>query len=370
MEKVIINTKDLLNNIDIVKRTVEKNSKGNNTKIIGVVKGNGYGLGIIELSNILIENGIDILAVSKIEEALKLRDNSIKDEILLLSSTCLQSDIELIIKNNITPTIGSIESLEAFNKVAKKLNKKLQVHLMLETGFGRSGIKYNEVSEFAKTYKKCNNIEIYGIYTHFNSSFLEKRKNVDKQYKEYIKIVDKLKQLKIEAKMLHVCNSSAVFKYPEYYLDAVRVGSAFTGKMSTKEKFGLKPVGDFQTSISQIEKIDRGQTIGYGKMFKARKDMKVALLQSGYNSGIGLKIYDNNHRFIDKLRNANNDFKKFITTPKIYAKINNRNYEIISAVRMNDIMVDVTNTDIKVGDSVILKTNLTFVDTNIERRYI
>ena len=133
---------------------------------------------------------------------------------------------------------------------------------------------------------------------------------------------------------------SATFRSAEYYLDAVRVGSAFTGKMSTKEKFGLKAVGEFETNVNQIEKITKGQTIGYGK------------------------------RFVDKLRNTYHDVKNFIKTPKIYANINNRNYEIISGIRMNDIIVDITNSTIKPGDKVKLKTNPVLVDTNIERRYI
>lgn len=370
MEKVVINTKDLLNNIDIVKKTVKNNSNNKKTKIIGVVKGNGYGLGLIQLANILIENGIDILAVSKIEEAVELRKNNIDNEIILLSSTSIESDIEILIKNNITPTIGNIDSLEKFNKIATDLDRKIKVHLMLETGFGRTGIKYSDISKFISSYKKCSNIEIYGIYTHFNSSFLENRKNVDKQYKEYIKIVEELKKNNITANMLHVCNSSAVFKYPEYYLDAVRVGSAFTGKMSTKDKFGLKPVGELETSVNQIEKISKGQTIGYGKMFVAQKDMDVAIIQTGYSSGVGLQVYDNNTRFVDKLRKTYHDLKNFIKTPKIYANINNRRYEIISGIRMNDIIVDITDSKIKPGDKVTLKTNLVLVDTNIERRYI
>lgn len=370
MEKIIINTKDLLNNINIVKQTVKSNSTKKSPKIIGVVKGNGYGLGLIELSNMLIDNGIDILAVSKIEEALKLRENNIKNEIILLSSTSIENDIELLIQNDITPTIGNIDSLEKVDNIAKKLNKKVKIHLMLETGFGRTGIRYTEVNRFVKSFKKCNNIELYGMYTHFNSSFLEDRKNVDKQYKEYIKIKEELEKNDIEAKMMHICNSSAVFKYPEYYLDAVRVGSAFTGKMSTKEKFGLKAVGEFETNVNQVEKIAKGQTIGYGKRFVAKKDMDVAIIQTGYSSGVGSQVYDNNTRFVDKLRNTYHDVKNFIKTPKIYANINNRNYEIISGIRMNDIIVDITNSTIKPGDKVKLKTNPVMVDTNIERRYI
>lgn len=370
MESVIVNTKDLLNNIKIVKNTVKENSNTKEPEIIGIVKGNGYGLGLIELSNVLIENGINTLGVSKIEEALELRKNNIDKQIILLSSTCIKEDIEKIVNSNITPTIGNIESLLAFEDVCKKLDKKINAHLMIETGFNRTGIKYSDVSKFVKEYEQCKYVNIYGMYTHFNTSFLEDRKNVDNQYKEFIKVVDKFKILNVNPKMLHVCNSSAVFKYPEYYLDAVRVGSAFTGKLSTKQNFGLKPLGEFETFISQVESINKGQTIGYGKRFKAKKDITAAIIPTGYSSGVGLEVYDNNFNFVDKLRNSYHDFKSFIKTPKKYVAINNRNYEIISSIRMNDMIVDVTDSTIKPGDKVTLKINPVLVDTNIKRKYI
>ena len=110
MKKFIIKKEDLINNINIIKKIAEENKtndEGVPYKIIGVVKGNGLGIGIVELSKLLVENGINTLAVATVEEALQLRQAEINAEILMLSSTTLEDEIEQLIENNIILTIGS-----------------------------------------------------------------------------------------------------------------------------------------------------------------------------------------------------------------------------------------------------------------------
>lgn len=113
MESLIVSKDNLKHNIEVVKNYVYEHRINNTPRIIGVVKGNGYGLGLIELSNFLIDNGIDMLAVSKVDEAVKLRENNIMCDILLLSSTTIQQDARKIIGNDIIPTIGSFRKFKS-----------------------------------------------------------------------------------------------------------------------------------------------------------------------------------------------------------------------------------------------------------------
>ena len=108
MKTLVVETQKLRDNLKIVREIVAKNNK--ETKLIAVIKGNGYGLGLVEYAQFLVDNGIEFLAVATVEEAIRLREKGIKEDILMMSSTAVKEDIELLIKNNIILTIGSKES--------------------------------------------------------------------------------------------------------------------------------------------------------------------------------------------------------------------------------------------------------------------
>ena len=130
---LVIEKQDLKHNIKQIKEYAKKiNDK---LKIIAIVKSNGYGLGLEEYANFLIDNGIDYLAVASTEEAIKLREAGIKADILMMSSTAIEQELENMLKNNITITIGSTEAKEALIKNIKRVNKKPKIHIKIDTGF-------------------------------------------------------------------------------------------------------------------------------------------------------------------------------------------------------------------------------------------
>lgn len=371
MNTLVINKEDLRHNINKIKEYAKKSGQddaGKDVKIIAVVKGNGYGMGIVEYTKFLIDNGISMFAVSTMEEALKLRKEGIKEEILMLSSTAIEDDVRTLVKNKIILTIGSKEDIIIAEKIGKEENQTIRVHLKIDTGFGRYGFVYSKRDEMVEALKNIQNVKIEGTYTHFSISFFDE-KYTKLQFKRFIDVIEVLKMNKIETGMLHVCNSSAFVKYREMHLNAVRIGSAFLGRLSFENNVGLKKIGYLESAVSEIKDLPKGFNVGYSNTYKTKTETKIAVIPCGYMDGINIINNRDMFRTIDKLRYIVRDIKDFFKKQKIYIKIKDKNYEIIGRIGTYHIICNISNSDIKIGNKVIINVNPKFVDSIIRREY-
>lgn len=371
MNTLVINKEDLRHNINKIKEYAKKSGQddaGKDVKIIAVVKGNGYGMGIVEYTKFLIDNGISMFAVSTMEEALKLRKEGIKEEILMLSSTAIEDDVRTLVKNKIILTIGSKEDIIIAEKIGKEENQTIRVHLKIDTGFGRYGFVYSKRDEMVEALKNIQNVKIEGTYTHFSISFFDE-KYTKLQFKRFIDVIEVLKMNKIETGMLHVCNSSAFVKYREMHLNAVRIGSAFLGRLSFENNVGLKKIGYLESAVSEIKDLPKGFNVGYSNTYKTKTETKIAVIPCGYMDGINIINNRDMFRTIDKLRYIVRDIKDFFKKQKIYIKIKDKNYEIIGRIGTYNIICNISNSDIKIGNKVIINVNPKFVDSSIRREY-
>lgn len=194
MKKLMVSRKDLKNNLKIIRKRLNslgKDDLGNRPKIIAVVKGNGMGLGLVEYSKFLVNHGIDFLAVANIEEALALRQAGISEEILMLTPTQKEKELENLIKNKITLTISSEEQLEVAEKIAKTQENEIKAHIKIDTGFGRYGFLYSHQKEILQIFKMCDKIKVCGMYTHFARPMDEKF--TEKQFQRFLDVVKFLK---------------------------------------------------------------------------------------------------------------------------------------------------------------------------------
>ncbi len=366
MAKLIIEKEDLRHNIDKIKSYICSNE--NKTKIIAVVKGNSYGLGLIEYTKFLIDNGISFFAVSTIEEAIKLRENGIEEKILMLSSTAIESDVELLINNNIIITIGSKEDIEIAEKIGSKLNKKVQVHLKIDTGFGRYGFIYQEKEKLLKMFKGLKCINIQGTYSHYSNSYYDD-KYTEEQFNRFIETTKYLKENSVELGILHICNSSAALKFKEQHLDAVRIGSAFLGRLSFTNTLGLKKIAYLEATVSEIKDVPKGFNIGYSNIYKTKNTMTLATIPVGYMDGINVKSDKDMFRLVDKIRYISEDIKRLFKKQDMYVKINDSNCKILGRIGTYHVICDVTNKNVNIGDIVKININPKFVDSNVRREY-
>ena len=372
MKRLLIKKEDLKHNIDIIKDIAKKNISDENKnpiKIIAVLKANAYGLGLVQFANFLLDNNINFFAVANLEEALELRKSGFKNDILMLSSTSIKEEVTKLIENDIIITLGSKEAFEVADKVACEKDIIIKAHLKIDTGFGRYGFLYNNPSEIIDVINSSSNIQIQGTFSHFSSSFSSNSQYTDIQFKRFTSCVDYLNDNKIDTGMLHICNSCAFLQYPKYHMNAVRLGSAFLGRIPIKNIYGLKKIGQFETQVSEIKYLPKGHNIGYGNRYETKDKMKIAIIPVGYMDGFNVKTKDISFKFIESLRYLYNDFKRFIKKEKTYVTINGKNYKIVGVTGMYNTQIDITNSNVKVGDIVKIDISIRNINPTIERKY-
>lgn len=371
MNTLVIEKQDLRHNIEQIKKLANKtgkDDKGNPIKIIAVVKANGYGLGIVEYTKFLIDNGISFFAVATVEEALQLRKAGIKEDILMLSCTAIKEEVEKLVQNDVILTIGSKDDVEVVSQVGEEQNRTIRTHLKIDTGFGRYGFVYNNRDEMIEVLKGMNRIKIEGTFSHFSISFYDD-KYTKKQFQRFIDCIEVLKMNEIETGMLHICNSSAFLKFPNMHLNAVRIGSAFLGKIASSNTIGLKKIGYLEAQVTEIKKLPKGYHIGYSNSYTTPKEMKVAIVPCGYMNGVNLKEGKDMFRMIDKMRYLSESIKAFFKKQAIFVKIKNDNCKVLGRIGTYHVICDITQKDIKIGDKVIFSISPKLVDSNIRREY-
>lgn len=376
MKVLEISKDNLRHNIKLIKNKVEKESP--NVKIYAVVKANGVGLGLIDYTKFLIENEINSFAVARYEEAMNLRKAEITEEILMLTPTINKNELQLLIQNDITLTIGSLEEIkilkEAIEKVKSENNKKtefkkVKIHVKIDTGFGRYGFIYSDLMSILSAFKSINeDIEIEGVYTHFSETRDEKWTNL--QYDRFVEVIEFLKKNGYEPKYLHCCASSAFLKYPKMRLNAVRLGSVFQGRTLMKNT-GLIKIGKFKTSIVEIKTLPQGYNISYGKTYKTKNETKVAVIPVGYMDGLNQGNKRDNFKFSNNIIAVLMEIKKIFKDNRFDAKINGKNYKIIGRLGMYHAIIDITGAeDIKVDDIVSLDITPLQTNDEIRREYV
>lgn len=370
MKKLTISRKDLKNNLQIVKNrlySLGKDDSGNFPKIIAVVKGNGMGLGLVEYSKFLVNNGIDFLAVANLEEALALRQAGIKEEILMLTPIAKEKELARLIENEITLTISSKEQIEIVEKIAQSQEKSIKAHIKIDTGFGRYGFLSTNLNDILESFKMCDFLKITGTYTHFAKPMNEKF--TKKQFEHFIGVIEFLKKEGQNPGLLHCSESTAFLKYNSMNLNAVRLGSLFQGR-TLIEVPNLVKIGQVKSSIQEIKSVPKGYNISYGNMYRTKKETKIAIIPVGYMDGLNMKKARDIFSFKENILSVGIEIKKFFKENRLKVLINDKKYNIIGRIGMYHAVIDITGSDVSLKDEVILDIPPMHVNSMIRREYI
>ena len=256
------------------------------------------------------------------------------------------------------------------NKKAEVAGKVVQAHLKIDTGFSRFGFLINNhvALQISEALASLRNIEITGTYSHFAESYANDKTKTEKQFEKFLEDVKLLNAHNVNTGMLHICNSSAFFKYPNMYLDAVRIGSAFTGRLQISEVTGLKRVGYLESEICEIRDLPKGSEVGYSGTYVLKEDAKVAIVEAGYEAGVGVSGPRDSVRLIDKARMLKSALSNFGKDGRMFVEINGKRCLVLGRVGMKNMMVDVSAIKAETGDKVKIPINLIFANSNIERQ--
>lgn len=308
------------------------------TKVMAVVKADGYGHGDIRVARVLLENGVDFLAVSNIDEALSLRNSDellgFSFEVLILGYTPLKF-AKILSDNDIQQTLISLEYAKALQRICVKSDIKLRAHIKVDTGMSRLGVSDTSFEDVVAMYN-LEGIEIAGIFTHLSSAdglddgSIEFTKLQQDRFDVLIKKISK-EDASIKIGKVHLQNSAGVITITNAY-DYARIGLMLYGIAPMQsDRIELKPVMSLYSEVAMVKEIDKDVAISYGRHFVADKPMKVATIPVGYADGYPRGL-----------------------SKKGRVLINGKFANILGNVCMDQIIVDVTEIDVKMGDVVTL----------------
>lgn len=280
-----INLDHIAYNVRSVKETLPGNQQ-----LIAVVKANAYGHGDAQIARVAIEEGADMLAVAFLDEAMALREKGIMHPTLVLGAVS-----PLYIKEashqRIRLTIPNVEWLEEVMQQCSGLQSPLYVHLKVDTGMGRLGIRtLKEMEKVALLLQGSSNIILEGVFTHFATADELDNRRYNAQYDAFKKMVDYLNTLGFCPAYIHSANSAALLRFPQDTFTAVRLGIAMYGLSPSAEMkqvlpFSLKEAFSLHSRIVHIKKVKKGDTISYGATYEAEQEEWIGTVPIGYADG-------------------------------------------------------------------------------------
>lgn len=317
-------------------KNIEQNMKAicsalpENVRALAVVKADGYGHGASQAAMAAIRGGASMLAVASVEEGVSLRKDGIMAPVLVLGAV-IGYDVRKGVEYDLIQTVCSPEMVTMCEHAAKEMKKKAEVHLKIDTGMGRIGIRTeDERDEILTTLQKSPHVNLSGVFTHFSDADdgEEGEQYTQKQFQRFMEMTAVFPETVIR----HCCNSAAIHRHPEMYLDMIRAGISLYGYPPVKTDLPLKPCMRWTATVSYVKELPEGSCISYGRTWRSEKPVTTATITCGYGDGY--------HR---------------CAAEKAHVLIHGKKAKILGRICMDQMIADVTDIpDVTAGDEVIL----------------
>ncbi|TKJ31527.1 MAG: alanine racemase [Chloroflexi bacterium B3_Chlor] len=327
----------IANNVRQLKRMV-----GDGVGIIATLKGDAYGHGAIKVARTALANGVDMLGVACLSEAVTLRRADITAPILILGYTPAWQAREAVL-NDVTVTVFSLDVARALSRAADDLNSEVRVHVKVDTGMGRLGILPHEVLDFVREAKDLPGLVVEGIFTHLAIADIPDAHNVQgwgreytrKQLRSFQGVLQELEASGVHIPHIHAANSAAIIAFPESHFNMVRPGIAIYGLDPSSQiprPAGFEPALSFKSQVAQVKELPSGSYVSYGCTYRTEAPTRIAVIPVGYADGF---------------RRGPHNWGEVL--------VKGRRAPLVGSVCMDQSMIDVTDIPgVRQGDEVVL----------------
>jgi alanine racemase len=332
MRKLTIDLNNVAHNLNTMRNLV--NASGTQVKIMGVVKADAYGHGMLQVARKIEAEGVDYIGVADLSEAQTLRSAGITSRILAWLHDP-EDDFVAAIKHDIDVAVSSKEQLLRVQKAAELASKPCQIHIKVDTGLSRNGVTIDELEDLLVSTKRAiadGHVQTVGIFSHLSSTGVKE----DLAQIERFELALSMAQTQgVEFELRHLTASDGTLSYPQAHYDMVRIGIGLYGLSPFSDnraaEFGLKPVMCAEAKVVQTKRVQAGEGVSYGYLYRTPKETTLALVPIGYAEGLP--------------RNASG---------KAQVCINDKLYTILSRIAMDQFVVDVGDDSVSPGDRVVI----------------
>jgi alanine racemase len=307
-----------------------KSKLNTSTKLLCMVKAASYGSNATKIGHFLEHLGVNYLGVAYPNEGIELRENGVTLPILVMN--CEEESFASCIEHNLEPAIFSLRQLESFIQQLILLGEtNYPIHVKLETGMNRLGFVENDINALVQKVQSQPEIFVKSVYSHLAESDESNSVFTKEQIDRFESLSNQLTSELDNTPIRHLLNSEGISNYSEAQFDMIRLGIGMYGHSSNDETAKqLKPAIKWFSAISQIKTVKKGDSVGYGRSFRAENDMKIAVIPVGYADG----------------------FRRSLSQGKGGIYINGNYCPTVGNVCMDMIMVDVSGIEVQEKDSV------------------
>jgi alanine racemase len=256
-------------------------------QILSVVKDDGYGHGALQVASAALSAGAASLALSTVEEAVKLREQGVRSPMLLLGDR-QESEFPWCLAYDLTCCVSESHSVRVLAQLAEKAGKRVPIHLKINTGMNRYGVRWDEAAALAEKIAATPSLALEGALSHFAQSDETDKTFARCQLARFQSAMSEISERGIVLKFRHLCNSGGFLDLPEAYFDMVRLGILPLGVFPSavcRRIPGIEAVMSVKARIAAIQKLQPGETVGYGMRFTANTPRRIAVLPIGYGDG-------------------------------------------------------------------------------------
>ncbi len=290
-------------------------------ELLAVVKDDAYGHGALDVARIALAEGATFLGVSTLEEAMVLRDAGVTGRMLLLGER-QEAELPWCVAYDLTICVNGSDTVRLLARTAAKFGKRVPVHVKIDTGMSRYGVRWNEAMPLIEQIDSEPALELEGVLTHFAQSDETDKGFARLQQQRFDEVVSAMAQSRFHVRYRHLCNSGGFLDLPEAHHEMVRVGILMYGvypSLVCRRIEGIEPVMTIKARIAAIQNLKPGDVVGYGMRYTAKGPCRIAVLPIGYGDGF------------PRIRNQGD------------ALIHGKRAPLVGGTAMDALMVDITD---------------------------